>query len=95
MRSGISGVEKFEVWLNEADPSLARLFDYQRGTYNTAMVQSVLDTGDSSTIAMIRFVLGVWHGRNQFDFDLYEALPILSTRHHHAVISWISSPFWT
>jgi hypothetical protein len=84
----------FARWLYSADAKLASVFDFKKRTYNKLEVDNILSTASQSEVWFMRFALGVWHGKNKYNFDLIDAAPVLDTGHYRAIIQWIEKPVW-
>lgn len=89
-----SGIDKFRKWLNSADPTLASAFDCANGKYDMDVIEAMLVSDNISTQHFTKFILAIWHNSNRYQFDLIEAVPVLSQRHYDALQQWLRQPFW-
>lgn len=85
---------KFAVWLTEKMPYLLSLFDFEDRIYLDDKVEEYLSIGSSGETVLARFVLSVWRGDNQYDFDVTEAVRTLDKAKMKIVTDWLSNPFW-
>lgn len=85
---------KFALWVSEQMPDLVHLFDWDERSFIPDKVDTYLDTASHGEALMARFVLGVWRGQNQFDFDLIKAAKVLDTASLGVITNWLNEPFW-
>lgn len=84
---------RFAAMLAKA-PYLAGLWDMSRAEYDQERVDRFLGVASRGEAIMARFFLGVWCGKNTFDFDFTDAAAVLDSDKMQIVTGWMSAPFW-
>lgn len=85
---------RFALWLEERMPEFLPLFNFRERAYNEEVVDRYLSTASHGEVIMARFVLGVWLGKNDFNFDILDAASLLDYRYKTIISAWFSEPFW-
>ena len=94
MEITITAQTRFQLWLEEACIELHKCFDWQSGRYCQVKLDQLLNNTDEGTASFICFALGVWHHDNRFDFDIIDAISVMSEKQAQAIMQWIHQPFW-
>ena len=84
---------KFALMLERA-PYLKPLWDLEKREYIPQLIDSYLATASHGEIIMAKFFLGVWMGKDDFDFDLFDAASTLDSERRKIIVDWFQNPFW-
>lgn len=84
----------FAQWIKEEMPFLLPLFDFERGTYLPEAVERYLGVASHGQAILARFALGVWQGRDSFDFDFTDAAAVLEPQEIKIITDWMTTPKW-
>lgn len=85
---------KFALWIEQNTPYLLPLFDFEGRVFRVDAVDHFLGVASHGQAIMARFVLGVWLGRDEFDFDFTDAASVLDRSQRQVITDWILDPFW-
>lgn len=86
--------EKFYEWLKECAPYLLDLWDWNDRSLSLDRVKHYLAVSSHGEIIMCQFAVGVWLGRNEYDFDLFKAVGVLDAPQRAAIAEWVKIPLW-
>lgn len=73
-------------------PRLANLWDRENRSMDIERFEKKLKLMSSGERHLAKFFAGVWLGENKYDFDLLEAVHVLSDR--KIISDWIKNPFF-
>ena len=73
---------------------LHKCFDWKSRRYCQEKLTRLMNNTDEGTNAFICFALGVWHHDNRFDFDIIDAVSVMSEKQAQAIMQWLNQPFW-
>lgn len=90
----LSSQEKFQIWVETNAPGIAYLWNWEKMEVNLEQAQKFLDFASHGEAVMARFMVGVWLGRNELNFDIFEARGVLDQKQLQVVLDWIKTPFW-
>ena len=89
--------ERFAQMLEQVPHiDLLSLWDFEQTTpgYVPEDVEHFLGVASEGEVLLCRFALGVWTGKNEFDFDLFEAVKTLGPEYRGIIVEWLTDPFW-
>lgn len=72
---------------------LRPLWDKERHELNLELFRVSLESMSAAEANLARFMAAVWLGRNDFEFDLFEAMKDGSGI-ESVLVEWISDPYW-
>ena len=85
---------RFTAFVKAHTPDLLKLFDFDKREIKAAEVEQYLKTASSGEKQVARFILGLWLGNNEYDFDLFDAVGTLSDNNVNVIREWLADPFW-
>lgn len=74
--------------------NFASLWDMKTRELSLEGVNSYLATASHGEAVLLRFLVGVWLHKNDFEFDLLEAAKTLDANSMKIITDWLSDPFW-
>ena len=90
-------MKKFLAMLNQY-PAIERYWHIENGSYvvNIEQIQNDLALFSHGEQILVKFFVSVFTGKQQssFEFDLFDAVRVLSQRHLDLIASWLKDPFW-
>ncbi|EDM82083.1 hypothetical protein [Limnobacter sp. MED105] len=84
----------FQKWVETNAPRLTFLWDWEKEEVDLEIVKKFLNVASHGEAVMCRFMVGVWLGRNELNFDIFEARGVLDQKQLQVVLDWIKTPFW-
>lgn len=81
--------ERFFKMLDKT-PRIAGLWDRENRSLDVERFEKELRLMSSGESHLARFFAGIWLGENRYDFDLIEAVHVLSDR--KIISDWIENP---
>lgn len=92
----MNGLDKhyasFYNLVTQLDTSLLKLWDREEHSYRVREVEEYLKVCSSEQEVLISFLMMFWLGRNEFDFDLFNAFRYLNQNQLNIIGEWIKSP---
>lgn len=85
---------RFAAFIEENEPELLHLFDFEKAEFKPEAVEAYMKVASSGEKHIARFVVGVWRGHNQFEFDLLGAVKALSGDKLSTIRKWLADPIW-
>lgn len=89
-----SSQQRYATWIQTRMPFLRPLFDFDNAAFIPETAERYLGTASRGEAIMARFALGVWLGRDRFDFDFTDAAATLDAPLMKIITEWLEEPFW-
>ena len=86
--------EVYYVMLMEEAPYLMGLFDWHKRICFEDRVDKFIQQASHGESIMAKFYTGIWFGKNEFEFDLFEAVKSLDELNRNRIVAWLKTPFW-
>jgi hypothetical protein len=85
---------RFAFWLHEKMPQLLPLFDFNKRELKCDKIDSILMWSNDCERIMANFIMSVWTGSDDFDFDLFDACKRLDRENIKIIRDWLLDPIW-
>jgi hypothetical protein len=82
----------FYELLIELDRSMLNLWDFEEYSYKVENVEEYFKVCSSGQEVVLSFLIMVWRGYNEFNFDLCKAAKYLNQCQLNIISKWISDP---
>jgi len=86
--------EVYYLMLMEEAPYLMHLFDWHERTCYQERVDKFIQRASHGESIMARVYIGIWWGKNEFEFDLLDAVKALDELNINRITKWLKTPFW-
>ena len=82
----------FYELLIELDRSMLNLWDFEEYSYKKGSIKKYYKSCSSGQEVILSFLIMVWRGYNEFNFDLCKAAKCLNQHQLNVMSKWIKNP---
>ncbi len=88
-----NGQRRYAALLQTA-PYLEKFWDWERGECDVDALRAAMGAWSHGEQIMAKFMIGLWLGADQFEFDIFEAAGTLDAEKRRLIAGWLMDPFW-
>ena len=80
--------------LIESYPFAKGYWDFEDGIVDIDQIKKRIGVYSHGEQIILRFLVAVWMGENELNFDIIEAASVLDSVDIERVCDWMKNPFW-
>jgi len=75
-------------------PRLISYWDFNKRECDLERLKSDMSALSTGEAIVARFLVGVWLGENQLNFDIFDASKSLDSESYQRIVAWLNNPFF-